>query len=162
MLSAGTPMFLMGEEIGAQKSYRYTNFLDNKEDLLNERQTNGQSLFAFYQDIIRLRRSYSGLRSHNIYIIHIHNINRIIAFRRWDDNQEFLILASLNNSPFSSGYTIVSSQLGDGRWREIFNSDAERYGGNNVGNFGATIFSSIGRMSAVIPANGCVLFQKEQ
>lgn len=162
MLSAGTPMFLMGEEIGAQKSYRYTNFLDNKEDLLDERQTNGQSLFAFYQDIIRLRRSYSGLRSHNIYIIYTHNINRIIAFRRWDDNQEFLILASLNNSPFSSGYTIASSQLGDGRWREIFNSDAERYGGGNVGNFGATIFSSIGRISAAIPANGFVVFQKEQ
>ena len=79
MLSAGTPMFLMGEEIGAQKQYRYTDFINNREDLLGERQTNGQRLFRFYQDIIRLRLNNSGLRSHNIEIVYVHNINRIVA-----------------------------------------------------------------------------------
>ena len=160
MLSAGTPMFLMGEEIGAQRQYRYGDFMDNREDLLGERQTNGQRLFRFYQDIIRLRLSYSGLRSHNIDIIHVHNANRAIAFRRWDDSQEFLIVASLNNYAFGAGYTIESSRLGNGLWREIFNSDAEQYGGNNVGNLAASIPSSNAQIRVVIPANGIVVFQR--
>ena len=34
LLSAGTPMFFMGEEIGAQKQYTFDNFLANREDIL--------------------------------------------------------------------------------------------------------------------------------
>ena len=159
MLSPGTPMFLMGEEIGAQKPYRYQDFLQNKEDLLGERQNNGQRLFRFYQDLIRFRLSHSGLRSHEIDIIHIHNVNRVIAFRRWDGTEELLIVASLNNHSFGAGYTIETSSLGDSQWREIFNSDAELYGGDNVAN-GTTITSSNGRIHIVIPANGFVVFQR--
>lgn len=160
MLSAGTPMFLMGEEIGAQKPFRYIDFLQNREDLFGERQTNGQRLFRFYQDIIQLRRSHSGLRSHWIDIINVHNANRVIAFRRWDETEELLVVASLNNHPFGSGYTLETSRLGDGQWREIFNSDAQIYGGDNVGNFGAIILSLNGHIHVVIPANGFVVLQK--
>ncbi len=90
MLSAGTPMFLMGEEIGAQKPYRYEDFIQNREDLLGERQNNGQRMFKFYQDLIQFRRSHPGLRAHEIDIIHIHNANRVIAFRRSDASEELL------------------------------------------------------------------------
>ncbi|MFM2303589.1 MAG: hypothetical protein RLZZ135_999 [Cyanobacteriota bacterium] len=160
MLSAGTPMFMMGEEIGAQRFYRYADFLSNREDLLGERQGEGQRLFRFYQDIIRLRLEHSGLRSHQIDIIHVHNTNRIIAFRRWDNAEELLVVASLNNSPFSSGYAIENSRLGNGTWREIFNSDAEPYGGNRIGNLGGSMASSNGRIYVVVPANGFVVFQR--
>ena len=36
-LSAGTPMFLMGEEIGAAKYFLYDTFAENKEDLIGDR-----------------------------------------------------------------------------------------------------------------------------
>lgn len=171
MLSAGTPMFFMGEEIGAQKFYIYPDrdpdsdedlrqFLNDREDLLGERQTNGQRLFRFYQDIIRLRLNHSGLRSHNIDIIHVHNANRVIAWRRWDETEELLIVASLNNHPFDTGYTIENSRLRNSSWNEIFNSDSSPYGGDNVGNFGATIPSNDGRIHLVIPANGFVVCQR--
>jgi 1,4-alpha-glucan branching enzyme len=151
---------MMGEEIGAQRFYRYSDFLSNREDLLGERQGEGQRLFRFYQDIIRLRLEHSGLRSHQIDIIHVHNTNRIIAFRRWDNAEELLVVASLNNSPFSSGYAIENSRLGNGTWREIFNSDAEPYGGNRIGNLGGSMASSNGRIYVVVPANGFVVFQR--
>lgn len=160
MLSAGTPMFLMGEEIGAQKAYRYRDFMNNREDLLGERQTNGQRLFQFYQDIIRLRLNHPGLRSHNINIVHVHDANRVIAFRRWDNSEEFLIVASLNNNSFGSGYAIENSQLRNSTWREIFNSDAELYGGNNVGNLSTSIPSNNSWIQVVIPANGFVVLQR--
>ncbi|MDJ0632316.1 MAG: alpha-amylase family glycosyl hydrolase [Xenococcaceae cyanobacterium MO_188.B29] len=160
MLSAGTPMFFMGEEIGAQKQYRYRDFLNNREDLLGERQNNGKRLFRFYQDLIRFRLNHSGLRSHNIDILHVHNANRVIAFKRWDETEEFLVVGSLNNSPFANGYIIENERIPNGNWREMFNSNLESYGGNNVGNLGANITSDNGRIGVVIPANGFVVLQK--
>ncbi len=62
-LSAGTPMFLMGEEIGAAKYFRYNDFFANKEDLIGERTGNGQFLFRFYQELVRLVTSNSAARS---------------------------------------------------------------------------------------------------
>ncbi|AFZ23831.1 1,4-alpha-glucan branching enzyme [Cylindrospermum stagnale PCC 7417] len=159
VLSAGTPMFLMGEEIGAQKPYRYSDFIKNREDLLSDRHTSGQRLFRFYQDLIQLRLSHEELRSHLIDIIYVHNANRVIAFRRWDVTEEFLIIASLNNRPFSSGYTINNSRIKDGQWREIFNSDAALYGGDNIGNFGTNISAINGYIHPIVPANGFVVFQ---
>lgn len=161
ILSAGTPMFLMGEEVGAQKDYKYNNFTENRENLLGGRQRDGRLLFKFYQDIIRFRLKHPGLRSHNIEILHTNNLNRVIAFRRWGENEELLVVASLNNHPFASGYTIEHLRLGDGRWQEVFNSNVEFYGGNNVGNFGGIISSSYGRLTVVVPANGFVVLRKE-
>ena len=37
LLSAGTPMFFMGEEVFAQRLYRFDNIATSKEDLLGER-----------------------------------------------------------------------------------------------------------------------------
>lgn len=160
MLSAGTPMFLMGEEIGAQKPYRYADFIDHREDLLSDRQTSGQYLFRFYQDLIQLRLDHPGLCSHWIDVIHVHNANRVIAFKRWDITQEFLIVASLNNHPFGSGYTINNSRVGNGQWQEIFNSDAAFYGGNNIGNLGVNISAINGYIHPIVPANGFIVCQR--
>jgi 1,4-alpha-glucan branching enzyme len=160
LLSAGTPMFMMGEEIGAQKPYRYRDFMANREDLWGERQGEGQRLFRFYQDLIRLRLNHQGLRSPNISVIYVHNANRIIAFRRWQDSEEFLIVGSLNNTAFGGGYTIESAQLNNDRWHEIFNSDASIYGGDNVGNLGSDISARNGSIQLVIPANGLVVLAR--
>ncbi len=157
ILSAGTPMFMMGEEIGAQKPYRYGDFMNNREDLWGERQGEGQRLFRFYQDLIRLRLNHQGLRSPNISVDYVHNANRIIAFRRWHESEELLIIGSLNNTAFSTGYTIVSPRLNTARWQEIFNSDASIYGGDALGNSGGNIFARDGSMQVVIPANGLLV-----
>jgi 1,4-alpha-glucan branching enzyme len=51
------------------------------------------------------------------------------------------ILRSLNDVAFDHGYVVAtdSGRLSDGGWHEIFNSDAAVYGGDNVGNGGATL-----------------------
>jgi 1,4-alpha-glucan branching enzyme len=161
LLSPGTPLFLMGEEIGARKDYKYDTFMQNRENLLAERQGEGRRLFRFYQDLIALRRSHPGLRSRALDILHVHNANRVLAFRRGDDAEELLVVASLNNRPFTAGYVIDHPRLGRGSWREIFNSDAQIYGGNNVGNLGAALSGQNGLLEVIIPANGVVVFLKD-
>jgi 1,4-alpha-glucan branching enzyme len=163
LLSAGTPMFLMGEEIGAQKPYTYDNFVSNRENILGERNGNGRNLFRFYQDLITLSRRLRSIRSNNIDILHQWNANRVIAFKRWTGEEEVIVAASLNNTAFASGYQIEKDLLAipNAGWKEIFNSDAAIYGGQNMGNSGATILSNQGCLNIIIPANGFVVFAKQ-
>lgn len=163
LLSAGTPMFFMGEEIGAQKPYKYDSFMTNREDILGDRTGKGKTLFRFYQDLIALSRRLRSIRSNEIDILHQSNVNRVLAFKRWNGNEEVIIVASLNNTAFSNGYIIQKDLLAipNARWKEVFNSDAAIYGGQNIGNYGATIGSNQGHLNVVIPANGFVVFVKQ-
>ncbi len=162
MLSAGTPMFFMGEEVGAQKSFRYDNFLESREDIVGERLNSGKAIFRFYQDILTLRHRMRPLHSHNIDILHESNTDRVVAFKRWSGDEEVIVAASLNNQPLD-GYTVEKDEMAipDGDWREIFNSDSAFYGGHNIGNDGGTLHSSHGRLSMRIPANGFVVLARQ-
>ncbi|MCC6697119.1 MAG: alpha amylase C-terminal domain-containing protein [Candidatus Hydrogenedentes bacterium] len=163
VLSAGTPMFFMGEEIGAQKPYRFDSFVANREDILGERNGNGKALYRFYQDLITLSHRLRSIRSESIDILHQSNENRVIAFKRWSGGEEVIIAASFNNAPFRDGYVIAKDLTGipDASWKEIFNSDAAVYGGQNVGNYGAAIPSHQGRLNVVIPSNGFVVLARQ-
>ena len=159
VLSAGTPMFLMGEEIGAVKPFRYDDFARHKEDLVGERQGSGRLLYRFYQDVIKLRRLRPALRARGIDVLYTDDANRVIAFLRTDGLEDALVVGSLANRPFDHGYVVGApgGRLPDGTWREIFNSDAGVYGGDDVGNGGGTVISTGGRLDVVIPMNGFVV-----
>jgi len=163
VLSAGTPMFLFGEEVGAERKFVYGEVLKNREDIEGLRLTHGRNLFEFYKALIafRLAPGHFALRSRNIEIVAVHNANRILAFRRWNSVQNFLVVCSFSNSPYNRpGYLIESSRLGDETWREVFNSDSGFFGGEDIGNAGAVISSGPGRLHCVIPANGFTVFER--
>jgi 1,4-alpha-glucan branching enzyme len=161
LLSAGVPMFLFGEEVGAQGDFVYNKVLENREDLHGLRASHGRFLFEFYRSLIRLRRGHPGLRSRNIEVVFVHNEHRLIAFRRWGGPEEFVVVGSLNNHAFNQpSYVFRAPRLPAGAWREVFNSDAAAYGGDNVGNAGAAIHSDAGRLECVVPANGVLVWQR--
>jgi 1,4-alpha-glucan branching enzyme len=163
LLSAGTPMFLMGEEIGAQKPFTFDTALANREDFIGDRHGFGAALFRYYQDLITLSHRLHSVRTHNLDILHAANANRVLAFKRWEANEEVIVVASLNNRSFASGYTIQKDLLAipNAGWKEIFNSAAAIYGGSNVGNAGATIPSHDGRLTITIPAVGLLVFVRQ-
>jgi 1,4-alpha-glucan branching enzyme len=159
LLSPGVPMFFMGEEVGARQPYRYNDWIDHREDLAGLRRGDGALLFAFYRDVIRLRRGSEALIGPYVEIAHVHDQNRVIAFLRWLGDRAFLIVASLNNAPFAAGYGVSHVLIGDAVWIEVLNSDATLYGGQNVCNTLA-IRSSGGHFNARLPANGVAVFQR--
>ena len=162
MLSAGVPMFLFGEEAGAQKKFLYNHVLENREDFKALRHTSGRFLFEYYSQMIRLRLAHGGLKSPYIDVPFVHNVHRLILFHRWGEGEDFIVVASLNNQPFNNpGYLFRADRIPGGRWREIFNSDAAEFGGDNVGNLGRTIDNSPGLFECVVPANGLIVFQRE-
>jgi 1,4-alpha-glucan branching enzyme len=162
LLSAGTPMFFMGEEIGAGQPYRFNDFLSHREDLFGERAGNGARLFRFYQDLTNFSRRHPAGRAQAIDVVHALGATRVIAFTRAAGSDQLFIIASLRNEPFLDGYIVQTdpSRLPNGSWREVFNSDAAIYGGSNVGNFGADVPAAGGRFQARIPAAGFVVFQR--
>jgi 1,4-alpha-glucan branching enzyme len=161
LLSAGVPMFLFGEEVGAEGDFVYDKVLKNREDLHGLRAGHGRFLFEFYRSLIRLRRGHPGLRSRSIEVVFVHNDHRLIVFRRWGGSEEFLVVGSLNNRPFDQpSYVFRDLRIPGGAWREVFNSDAAAFGGDNVGNAGATIQSDPGRLECVVPANGVLVWQR--
>ena len=94
-------------------------------------------------------------------VVHVNDDARVVAFRRSAGSDELLIVASLNNQVFES-YAVQTdaARLADGAWSELFNSDAAIYGGNNIGNFGATLYAANGRIEMRIPANGLLIFEQ--
>lgn len=161
LLSAGTPMFFMGEEVGAAEPYRFDDFMQHREDIAALRAGSGAQLFRFYQDLIHFSRQHPATRGHHIDMIHALGENRVLAFTRLVGSDRLLVVASLRNQPFFDGYVIETdpARLPGGLWRELFNSDAGIYGGQNVGNFGAAIPVPGGRIQVRVPANGLLLFQ---
>jgi 1,4-alpha-glucan branching enzyme len=162
-LSAGTPMFFMGEETGATKAYLYDTFKDNREDILGDKAGLGATLFRFYRELIAFRRERPAARSREIDIVHVNPSGRVMAFTRRAGTDQLLVIASLSNTPYLNGYVLDTEEwrLQNGTWRECFNSDAPQYGGNGVGNFGAAVPAAGGRLQANLPANGLLVFRKE-
>ncbi len=159
VLSAGVPMTLFGEEVGATKRFKYNAVLENKEDIKGMAKSSGAHLYRFYADVNALRAGHSALRSRNLDMVHVHNDNRVLAFRRWDKNQSFLVVASLSDQPYSVGYTLNCDRIETGSWKELFNSDSEHYGGDNVGNSGASLPATNGQITVILPANGLVVLE---
>jgi 1,4-alpha-glucan branching enzyme len=159
-LSAGTPMVLFGEEVGAQRRFKYAAVLENREDLHALRHGTGADLFRFYGDINQLRRVSPALRSRNIEVIHVCNDSRVIAFTRWQDQDVYLVVASLNDRNFEQGYTISDWRVA-GRWQEVLNSDSSRYGGSNFGNCGGIVTGAEDRLTPLVPAAGVVVFKRQ-
>lgn len=159
LLGPAPPMFFMGEEVGASQPYRYDDFIQFREDYPGLRAGDGAALFRFYQELIRLRLGSPALRSHAIEVVHVHDANRIMAFRRFDGAQDIVVMASLNNQSFAAGYTIQHPAIGDGRWQEIFNSDSKLYGGSGLMNT-QTITTANGSFTARLPANSVIAFER--
>jgi 1,4-alpha-glucan branching enzyme len=159
-VSAGTPMFLMGEEIGAAKPFDYNTFNVNKEDLIGDRTGVGRGIFTFFRDLIALLKTDGSLRSRSLDVVYVHDTNRVVAIHRSNGTDEALVIGNLNDNAFPNGYTISLSSNLSGQWKEVFNSDGAAYGGSNVGNGGGTRSVVNGAFTAVLPARGFVVFTR--
>ncbi len=160
LLSAGTPMFFMGDEVCASKPYRHDDFLQNREDYHALRETTGGGMFRWYRDLIWLRVANAGLRSTAVAILKIHNKQRILAWHRWQGDQEFVDVASLNNNAYAAGFVLAHRNLKGKTWIEVLNSDDVVYGGSGMRNE-EEISSAEGSLNVRIPANGMVVLARK-
>ncbi|MFA7480072.1 MAG: alpha-amylase family glycosyl hydrolase [Vulcanimicrobiota bacterium] len=168
LLGPGIPMLWQGEEFLANNDFKHglTSTWGQKTEWLEgtaeERATpESQARIGhhnLYKDLISLRRSSEAfLPGAPISRVMTHNSDKILGFRRdaADGSDSFMVFTHLGDA-HREGYSV---DLPEGQWKEVFNSESERYGGDNTGNEGGVLPGN-SRQQMVLPAGGTVVFQR--
>lgn len=168
LLGPGIPMLWQGEEFLANNDFKHgltttwgqdTDWLDGTaEEKSSPQSVARQGHHKLYRELIALRRSSDAfLPNAPISRVMTHNSDQIMGFRRdsADGEDSFLVFSHLGNES-RDGYSV---NLPPGQWKEVFNTDSELYGGENIGNGGRVLEGSQGA-SMTLPAGGTVVFEK--
>ncbi|MEC8896373.1 MAG: alpha-amylase family glycosyl hydrolase [Planctomycetota bacterium] len=149
MFTSGIPMVLQGQELLETRAFGDTR----EHNIRWDRRERYDGYFNACRDMTRLRRSLPALRADGRQnIFHVNDEGNVIAWQRWTDRgDDLVIVASFNNEDFS-GYCL--GMPGGGQWHEIFNSDSELYDGRNRGNGGRISAAGGGRDG--LPSSACI------
>jgi len=121
------------------------------EDLANQA---GQ--FALTRDLIALRRTSGALSATGgMHRVQTHNADRVLAWKRdgGGSKDEFVVVTNFSKTE-RLGYPV---KLPEGQWREVFNSNARRYGGSGSGNGGGVVDA---RSGVYLPAGSTVVLNR--
>ena len=169
LTAPGIPQLFMGQEFLEDKQWSWDATSSNllSWDGLN---TGSDPKMAdhlrFTQDLILLRWHQPALRGDSVNAFHVHDGNRVIAFHRWlDSGQDVVVVATLSDTTwynYSIGFPYP------GHWAEIFNSDvyenwvnpAVAGNGGGINAWGPPMHGFGASANVVIPANGFVVFAR--
>ena len=168
LTSPGMPHIFMGQEFLEDKQWNWDPTSPNLiwwggVDGADQAMVNH---LRFTQDLIRLRWNQPALRGDNVNPFHVHDQNRVIAYHRWlDSGEDVIVVATLSDSTWW-GYGIGFP--GGGFWKEVFNSDVyDNWVNPQVAGNGGGVWASGPGMdgfgqsaNVVIPGNGVVVFAR--
>jgi 1,4-alpha-glucan branching enzyme len=165
LTAPGIPQLFMGQEFLEDKPW---DVLPNPPNLpewdrLESHESSATQFLQFTKDLIQLRWNHPALRGENVRPFIKRNDDRVIAFHRWLDSGDDVIIVGTLAEKTWFNYAIGFPAAG--HWKEVFNSDA--YGSSPVsGNAGGVLaggppMDGFGASaSIVIPANGFVVFAR--
>lgn len=147
---AGTPMLFMGTEghiDGFWNPWVGANH-DNRLDWLRIGDDLGAPMQRMVRDVNNLRWNHPAFRSPAGKITHVDSSNNVVAFKRWNnDGDVLLVVVHAGDAQWDNSQYAVSLDGDSGIWREIFNSQAPLYGGlATVGNFGQSLNAANGQL----------------
>ncbi|MGG6266893.1 alpha-amylase family glycosyl hydrolase [Leptolyngbya sp. AN03gr2] len=115
LTAPGVPMLWMGDEFGQATHKTETTTQPNPLDwsLLNQ----NRDLFEFYQKAIALRHEKSSLRTDNIDFFFENADDKILAYVRWNDaGERVVVIANFSDQDYQ-GYAIANFPT-EGDWRD--------------------------------------------
>jgi 1,4-alpha-glucan branching enzyme len=124
MTTPGVPMLFMGQESLATGTFR-----DPPEPLATPTAV-GLKIRAFYKDLISLRRNLEGgsggLLDTGVEVLHRHDTNKVIAYRRHGPSgEDVIVVLNLRNRAYTRYDVGVP---GAGTWRVRLDTDWSAYG----------------------------------
>jgi len=121
----GIPMIFQGQEFLEDK------WFDDRDPLDWTRTQKYAGILELYRAVIRLRRNWydttRGLRGQHITVHHVNEVDKVLAFHRWDHGgprDDVIVVINAANRSYDQ-YTIGVPQ--EGLWRVRFNSDSISY-----------------------------------
>jgi 1,4-alpha-glucan branching enzyme len=167
MTAPGVPMLFQGQEFLREGWFEDTNPLDW------QRAEQYKGIVGMYRDLIKLRRNKDGLSSgllgQFVHVYHVNDTDKILAMRRWKeaDGHDDVIVVFKFSENRAEDYKIGLPS--DGRWKLVFNSDAEVYhsdmDGTELGSCEATDEAYDGypfSTTVNIGAYSCLIFAREK
>jgi len=148
MTSPGTPMILQGQEMLETNSFSDTRAVDWTR-------TNSQSgTWRLYRDLIHLRRNLdgvsAGLMGDMVSTYQVDNVNKLIAYSRWDSAQTGTAVVVVANFANATRTNFAVQFPEAGTWYTLFNSDSTEYA-VDYGDIGSLEVAASG-----LPASGAV------
>ena len=115
------------------------------------------------RDINNLRRAHAALRSPTGFVTHNDTQNQVIAFKRYDQKGDvLLVVVNPGDGQWGSNQYGVSLSGDGGTWLEIFNSQASVYGGiNTVGNYDNYLEAADGQIWINLPSWSVLIFARQ-
>jgi len=165
---AGTPMMFMGTE-GHFDGYwdpvvQSSGTYDHRFDWQQVGDPIGAPMQQMVKDINQLRWNHEALRSAAGFVTHSDQQNQVVAFKRYKQiGDVLLIVVNAGNGQWSGNqYGVSLAGDNSGSWQEVFNSQAPVYGGvGTVGNFGAVLSPVDGILWINLPSWGVLVFAKQ-
>ena len=164
----GKKLLFMGNELAPEKEWNFAASLDWH---LLDQDPKRQKFFSFITDLLHLYRQMPALWQKDdddsgFAWIDCHDYkNSILVYQRVGKEEKDTIVCVINLTPMTHhNYRIGLPQSGN--YRELFNSDAEIYGGSNQGNLGeitssADPFHNLSASAEItIPPLGALVLQK--
>ena len=160
----GLPLLFMGTEVHHHGywSPNRDQYGDHRFDWSLRADTLGRQMIACVTDANGVRAAHPALRSGRHQITHRDADNRVIAFKRWNDQGDVvLVVVNCSANQWSNPIYRVATQA-DGAFEEIFNSQSPGYGGwNDSGNYAAVLpVDHQGRISIRLPAWSTLIFRR--
>jgi 1,4-alpha-glucan branching enzyme len=168
LAAPGIPMLFMGQEFLEMK--QWADDLDFHGNLRLDWagvESGDRSMvdhLRFIRELCHLRQNRPGLQGEGFRVVHVHDVNRVLAFHRWVPGQghDLLVVVSLANV---TRYRYRIGVPGGGTWRELFNSDVYDHWVNPLvaGNGGGVQAQSIPdhgfewSVELVLPANSLIV-----
>lgn len=153
LTAPGIPMLFMGQEFLAG------GYFDPGQALDWSHSTTLPGIVQLYRDLIHLRRNWfnntRGLRGQHTRVHHINNIDKVIAFQRWDqggNGDDVIVVANFGNHGYQN-YTIGFPM--PGHWQVRFNSDWDGYDAS-FGNWFSYGTDASGPPQDSLPTSGSV------
>ena len=160
-----TPMLFMGTEGHFDGSWNPVvgSWGDLRFDWAKVGDPTGAPMQQLVRDINGLRWAHSALRSPAGFVTHNDTQNQVIAFKRYDQNGDvLLVVVNPGDGQWGSNQYGVSLSGDGGTWLEIFNSQAPVYGGiNTVGNYGNSLEASDGQIWINLPSWSVLIFARQ-
>lgn len=116
MTAVGIPMIWMGEEFGMPS--RQTPNRPNKLDWSLLKSDRNQDLLSYYKRLIALRKEHPAIQSNNIEFFHENSDAKVLAYVRWNDAGDRVVVVVNFSNQFLAGYQVTKFPA-TGKWYEL-------------------------------------------
>ncbi len=131
LTSPGIPLLFMGQELLEDREFHDTNPLDWRRGEESFRS------FLLYKDLVHLRRNLGGgsaaLTGPHARVLEVDEENKVLTFRRYlpgGPDDDLLVVINFSGRALKDHEVKFPSA---GRWHQLFNSDAPKYGDDLTG-----------------------------